>query len=244
MLENKIALVTGGAKGIGKAIVESLVSKGYFVYFTYNTSSILAEQLEKDLNRGGTFVKKINVDITKEDMVKDMISEIEKENKNIDVLVNNAGVALSKLFTDCDMEDYQNVFGVNVFGTFLVTKYVAKNMVKRHNGKIINITSIWGDCGGSFETVYSASKASLTGFTKALAKELGPSNITVNAISPGFIKTDMTKCYTEDVIEGIKDEIPLMRIGTPEDVAKGVLFFVDNDYVTGQTLSVNGGWNI
>ncbi len=244
MIEKKIALVTGGARGIGKAIVEELVANDYFVYFTYYASKAQADELEKILNRSSECVKKIRVDISKEEMVTDMFDIISKEAGKLDVLVNNSGVALAKLFTDCTLDDYNDVFGVNVFGTFLVTKYATKLMLKKHSGNIINISSIWGDCGGSFESVYSASKAAINGFTKALAKELGPSNITVNAISPGFIQTDMTKHYTEDVIQEIADEIPLMRLGIPKDIAKGVISLIDNRYITGQVLSINGGWNI
>lgn len=244
MTDKKIALVTGGARGIGKAIVEALVAKDYFVYFTYYASSALAEEMEKELNRSYECVKKIRVDISREEMVTKLFDLITEENGRLDVLVNNSGVALAKLFTDCTLDDYNDIFGVNVFGTMLVTKYATKLMLKKHEGKIINISSIWGDCGGSFESVYSASKAAINGFTKALAKELGPSNITVNAISPGFIQTDMTKHYTEDVLRDIEDEIPLMRLGVPKDIAKGVISLIDNSYITGQVLSINGGWDI
>lgn len=241
---DKVAVITGGARGIGKSISSMLAREGYHVFINYNTSSIKAIELKKELTLEGLKVDIIKADISNEQEVDYMLEYIFKRVKNIDILVNNAGVSCEKLFTDYTSKDYEKVFGTNVKGTFNVTSPIAKKMVKNHNGCIINIASIWGITGASCETLYSSSKAAIIGFTKALAKELGPSNIRVNCIAPGMIATDMNAIYSDDEIDSIREDTPLMKIGKPEDISRCVKWLIEDDFTTGQVISPNGGWVI
>lgn len=240
---NRIALVTGGAKGIGSAIVKRLINDGYFVAFTYNNSVEKAESLEA---RFPNECKAYKLDITDSSAVNETVADIEKNLGEIHVLVNNAGIAEQALFTDITDEMWHKMLETNLSGAFYCSRAVLKFMINRKCGKIINISSIWGETGGSCEVHYSASKAGLMGMTKALAKEVGLSGITVNCVSPGVILTDMTRHFDEDTMNELKSETPLNRIGTPEDVAGAVSFLVsrDADFITGQNISVNGGMNI
>lgn len=244
MIKQKVALVTGGAKGIGKEIVNMLVNENYYVFLNYNNSIQEAQKFKEDLNRQGLDCDIIKADISKEDEVINMINYITSKFNYVDVLVNNAGRCVDNLFTDFTKEEYDNIFSTNVYGTFLVTKYISKLMINKHNGCIINISSIYGNIGGSCEVLYSASKAAINGFTKALAKELSLSNIRVNAIAPGMVLTDMTSMYSEEDINSIRDEIPLGRLGNTLDIAKCVKWLTEDTYVTGQIISINGGWDI
>ena len=241
---NKVALVTGGARGIGKSMVNMLANEGYHVFINYNKSSIEAIELKKELTLKDCIVDIVKADISKEDDVEKMMEFIFSKVKRIDVLINNSGVSNENLFTDTRSSDYDKVFNTNVKGTFLVTSPIAKKMVKQHSGCIINISSIWGITGASCETLYSASKAAINGFTKALAKELGPSNVRVNAIAPGMIATDMNAIYTDDEIDSIKEDTPLMRIGKPEDISRCAKWLIEDEFTTGQIISPNGGWVI
>ncbi len=239
----KVALVTGGAKGIGSAIVKRLINDGYKVAFTYNKSEEKAFELCNDL---GENCKAYKLDITDSDAVKYVVDDIEKNFGEIAVLVNNAGIAEQALFTDITDEMWHKMIETNLSGAFYCSRAVLPYMINRKSGKIINISSIWGETGGSCEVHYSASKAGLIGMTKALAKEVGLSGITVNSVSPGMILTDMTSHFDEETINSLKEETPLNKIGTPEDVAGAVSFLAskDADFITGQNLSVNGGMNI
>lgn len=239
----KVAFVTGGAKGIGEAIVKRLLSDGYKVAFTYNNSEEKALSLCADL---GVNCKAYKLDITDSDAVKTVVDDIEKNFGEITVLVNNAGVAEQVLFTDITDEMWHRMIETNLSGAFYCSRAVLKYMINRKSGKIINISSIWGETGGSCEVHYSASKSGLIGMTKALSKEVGLSGITVNSVSPGVILTDMTSHFDEDTMNSLKEETPLYRIGTPEDVAGAVSFLAskDADFITGQNISVNGGMNI
>ena len=239
----KVALVTGGAKGIGSAIVKRLIKDGYKVAFTYNNSEDKAVSLCAEL---GENCKAYKFDITDSNTVKNVIEDIEKNFGEIAVLVNNAGIAEQALFTDITDEMWHRMIETNLSGAFYCSRAVLKYMINRKSGKIINISSIWGETGGSCEVHYSASKAGLIGMTKALAKEVGLSGITVNSVSPGVILTDMTSHFDENTMNALKEETPLNRIGTPEDVAGAVSFLAskDADFITGQNLSVNGGMNI
>ncbi len=241
---NKVALVTGGARGIGKSISIMLANEGYHVFINYNKSSIQAIELKKELTLQGYNIDIVKADISKEEEVDAMMEYVFKKVKYVDVLVNNSGVSNEKLFTDTTSRDYNKVFDTNVKGTFLVTAPIAKKMVKNHSGCIINISSIWGITGASCETLYSSSKAAIIGFTKALAKELGPSNIRVNAIAPGMIATDMNAIYSDDEIDVIREDTPLMRIGKPDDISKCAKWLISDDFTTGQIISPNGGWVI
>lgn len=239
----KVAFVTGGAKGIGSAIVKRLVSDGYKVAFTYNNSEEKAKKLESDLAEN---CKAYKLDITDSVAVNEVVLNIEKTLGEIHILVNNAGIAEQALFTDITDEMWHKMIETNLSGAFYCSREVLKFMINRKCGKIINISSIWGEIGGSCEVHYSAAKAGLIGMTKALAKEVGLSGITVNSVSPGVILTDMTSHFDEDTMSELKNETPLNKIGTPEDVAGAVSFLAskDADFITGQDLAVNGGMNI
>ena len=239
----KVAFVTGGAKGIGSAIVKRLLNNGYKVAFTYNNSEEKAQKLCAEM---GADCKSYKLDITDSNAVKTVVDDIEKNFGEIAVLVNNAGVAEQSLFTDITDEMWHRMIETNLSGAFYCSRAVLKYMINRKSGKIINISSIWGETGGSCEVHYSASKAGLIGMTKALAKEVGLSGITVNSVSPGVILTDMTSHFDEDTMNTLKEETPLNKIGTPEDVAGAVSFLAskDADFITGQNISVNGGMNI
>lgn len=236
----KTAIVTGGAKGIGAAIVKRLVRDGYKVAFCYNNSSEKAEALCAEL---GASCKAFKLDITDSAAVNFTFADIEKNFGEISVLVNNAGIAEQALFTDITDAMWHRMIETNLSGAFYCCRAVLPFMIHRKSGKIINVSSIWGEIGGSCEVHYSAAKAGLIGMTKALAKEVGLSGITVNCVSPGVILTDMTSHFDEDTMNELKGETPLNRIGTPEDVAGAVAFLASNDanFITGQDLAVNGG---
>ena len=232
----KTALITGATGGIGREITLCLWENGYEVILNYNKNDEMAKEL---INLTGG--KAFKVDVSDYEAVERMIAEA----GDIDILVNNAGIALPQMpFDAVSVEDAKRVFDINFFGVFNCSKAVAPVFIKKKQGKIINISSVWGNVGASCEAVYSASKSAITGFTKSLAKELGPSGITVNQISPGFIKTKMNEHLAQDVVEEIEKEIPLGKTGTPRDVAKAVLFLIDNDYITGTDIVVDGGWTI
>lgn len=237
----KVALITGGAKGIGREITLTLANKGYDIIFTYNSSFSQAKELESKIANLGNFCIAYKCDLTKQNDITNLFLSIYKQIKHIDVLVNNAGISLNKLLIDTTYEEINNIITTNLTSLIEVTKKVTEDMISEQSGCIINISSIWGECGASMETVYSASKAGVIGFTKGLAKELALSNIRVNAIAPGAIETDMLKEFTQQEKKELADEIPLGKIGNTNDVAKAVSFLVDADYVTGHILSVNGG---
>ena len=187
-------------------------------------------------------VNNIHIDVTDAESVMSAISEIGR----LDCLVNNSGISEQKLFSDITEQDWDRMFAVNTKGAFLTSKAVLPAMIKENSGRIINISSIWGEVGASMEVHYSASKAALIGFTKALAKEVSLSGVTVNCISPGFIETPMNSHLSDEEIAECREEIPLKRLGTPADVASAVLFLASDmaDYITGQVISVSGGWNL
>ena len=173
-----------------------------------------------------------------------MIKYVIKKYKKIDVLINNAGIDKIQLVTEVTKKDWDEIINTNLYGTFYISQQAAKNMIQNKQGKIINISSIWGQIGASMEVVYSISKAGVDGLTKALAKELGPSGIQVNSIAPGFIKTEMNSNFNEQEINEIKDEIPLQKLGECTDIAKCVKWLIEDNYVTGQVIAINGGWSI
>lgn len=241
-----VAVITGAGKGIGKAIALRLAKDGYKIAVCYKNSKDAAENTVSEIEAFGGSAAAYRLDITDAQNVNLVISEIEKSFGEIAVLVNNAGIAEQSLFTDITDEMWQKMLDTNLSGAFYCTRAVLPYMIHRKNGKIINIASIWGETGGSCEVHYSAAKAGLIGMTKALAKEVGLSGITVNCVSPGVILTDMTSHFDADTMNELKDETPLGRIGTPEDVAGAVSFLAsaDADFITGQNISVNGGMNI
>ena len=245
MNNKKTALVTGGAKGIGSAICRALAIDGYKIAINYNRSQTEAVDLKNELS-AITEVEIFKADVSDSKQVKEMFSEIEKVFGGVDVLVNNAGIAGQMLFTDITDEMWQKMINVNLSGAFYCCREALKFMINNKSGRIINIASMWGETGASMEVHYSASKAGLIGLTKALAKEVGLSGVTVNAVSPGVIMTDMMKSFSEADIAVLKDETPLNSLGTAENVADAVSFLASEkaDFITGQVISVNGGFVI
>jgi len=230
----KTVLITGGVRGIGAAIAELFLKSGYRVIVTYSKDEINAERM-REL---GAWV--IRSDVSKETEVVELFKTVGR----VDILVNNAGVSLIKQLQDVTYEEFEKIFAVNVGGAFLCSREASKGMIARQSGLIVNISSVWGEVGGSCESVYSASKAALIGFTKALAKELGYSGIRVNAVSPGVVDTPMNAHFSKEEMDALKEDIPMGRIGVGEDVAKAVMYLAENDYVTGIDLPVNGGFSI
>lgn len=239
-----VAIVTGGAKGIGRAIVENLAQKGIKVILNYNYSEEQAMNLKKELCEKGYIVETYKADISKSKEVEKLVKFAKQTYGDIDILVNNAGIDKWQLFTDITDEDWDNMLQNNLNSAFYMTREVVKDMINKKNGCIINISSIWGITGASCEVAYSVSKAGIDGLTKALAKELAPSNIRVNSIAPGCIMTDMNKGFSKEELEEIKEQIPMGRIGKPEDIAKCVGWLIEDEYTTGQIISPNGGWVI
>ena len=239
----KTVVVTGASKGIGRAVAKEFANNGYNVVICYNKSVSDAQQLLNEISQMTRAIA-VKVDVSNEDDVKNMVEITKKTFGNIDVLVNCAGVSDTRLLIDSTKEDYDFVFDTNMRGTYNTCKLVGSEMLSNQSGKIINISSIWGLCGGSCESVYSASKGAIIAFTKALAKEFGPNGINVNAVAPGFIQTDMTKNVTEEIRREIMNNSALGRLGTPEDVAGVVSFLASekSEFITGQVIGVDGGW--
>lgn len=240
----KVALVTGASRGIGREIAKSLAKQNIKVIANYNNSEEKAIELKKELEAEGIAIDIIKADVSKREEIKHLVQYAIGNYGKIDILINNAGISEYKLFTDETDEDWNKVINTNLYSAFAVSQEVIPNMIKNKNGCIINISSVWGMVGASMEVLYSVSKAGIDGLTKALAKELGPSNIRVNAIAPGIVDTDMCKNFTEEEIENIKEEIPLERIGKVEDISKCINWLINDNYTTGQIISINGGWII
>ena len=240
---NKVILITGASRGIGNNIAKNL-AKENIVIANYNNSEAEAKKLKKELEE-----KNINIDIIKADVcnrnqVKEMIKQTIDKYGHIDVLINNAGISQYKLFTDITDSDWAEIMNTNLNSNFIVTQEVVKNMIHNKEGLIVNISSIWGITGAAMEVAYSTSKAGIIGLTKSLAKELGPSNIRVNAIAPGIINTSMNSKFSEEENKKIQEEIPLEKIGEPEEITKCIEWLIKDNYTTGQVISINGGWNI
>lgn len=238
----KTVLITGAAKGIGAAIVEEFAKEGYQVILHYNTSEQKARILKEKLTNNGQNVEIYKADLTKKTEVEKMVETIICKYGKIDVLVNNAGISQIKPFAEIEEENWDNMIDTNLKSVYLTTKAVINNMIMNQKGSIINISSIWGVTGGSCEVHYSAAKAGIIGFTKALAKEMALSNIKVNAIAPGIIETDMNNDLTKEDLVELKKEIPLQRVGTPKEIAKAVKWLAESEYITGQVIRIDGGW--
>ncbi len=237
----KNVLITGGSRGIGRACVEKFAREGYAVSFIYNNSDERASSLAKE-----TGALAVKADVMNPGQVKEAVGKAISSMGSIDILVNNAGISLIKLFTDTTDDDYYNIMNTNFGGAFFVTREASKNMISNHFGRIVNIGSMWGKVGASCEVVYSASKSAIEGFTKALAKELGPSGIAVNCIEPGVINTEMNAELDEKTLRGLCDETPVGKIGDAEALADFVFDIATekSGFLTGQIIGFDGGFAI
>lgn len=242
----KTAIVTGGSRGIGRQISMDLAREGYNVVINYNRSAEKAEEIKEELKKEGIDCVIYKADVSKGNEVKEMFEFCIDKFQKIDLLVNNAGISSEGLITDLEEEEWDNIVNTNLKSVFLCSKEALKTMISNHEGKIINMSSMWGVTGGSCEVAYSATKAGVIGFTKALAKEVGLSGINVNAIAPGVIMTDMMSDFTEEDINALKEETPLMKLGSPKDISQMVIFLASDksDFITGQIIGVNGGFVI
>lgn len=246
MRNNKTILVTGSSRGIGRAIIKKFAENGYNVVINYNNSEEEAKNFLNYLINNNCNAIAIKADISDKYSVNKMIEEIYLKFGKIDILVNNASVSFAELFHNVSDIDEDKIFDINIKGTFNVTKAVLPKMIAEKFGKIINISSMWGEFGSSMEVHYSATKGAINSFTKSLAKELAPSNITVNAVAPGAVDTDMMSTYSEEDIAYIKNETPLGRFAKTEEIAETVFFIAEKtgDFYTGHIFNINGGYCI
>lgn len=242
-LEGKVALVTGGSRGIGKSIALKLASMGANVVINYSSSDVKANEVVAEIKELGRDALAVKANVAKMDEAKDLVEKTNEKFGKIDILVNNAGITRDNLLMKMSEEEWDAVFSVNMKGTFNVTKSLIRGMIKQKNCSIINIASVVGITGNAGQCNYSAAKAGIIGFTKSLAKEVGKKNVRVNAIAPGFIETDMTNELSDKVKQEYMKNIPLQRLGKPEDIANAVAFLASDmsGFVTGQVLVVDGG---
>lgn len=246
MLTGKNALVTGAGRGIGKAIALELAAKGAFVIVNYNGSKEAAEQTVAEIKAAGGDAVAYQCSVSDYEACGAMITALIKEYTHIDILVNNAGITRDGLLMKMSEEDFDAVINTNLKGCFNTIRHMSRYFLKQRAGKIINISSVSGILGNAGQANYSASKAGVIGLTKAVARELASRGINVNAVAPGFVETDMTDTLSDSVKENLKSQIPLGKIGHPQDIAKAVAFLAspDANYITGQVLSVDGGMAI
>jgi 3-oxoacyl-[acyl-carrier protein] reductase len=240
---SKTVLISGGARGIGKSISEIFAKNKYNVVINYFSSEIAARKLENRLMNQGFSALAVFADVTKRADMERMIDTVQGAFGSIDVLINNAGISQNKLFTDTTEEEWDSMLNVHLKGMYNCSQMVVPEMVRKKEGKIINISSIWGMVGASCEVSYSTAKAGMIGFTKALAKELGPSNIQVNCVAPGVIDTDMMESFTEEEKSMLIEKTPLMRLGKADEIANLVFYLAqpEANFITGQVISSNGG---
>ncbi len=240
MNNKKTALITGASRGIGKAIAKSFAENGYDLYLTCISSIESLQQYANELSHDYS----INCQVFQTDAGNyEEVVKLFEQLPSLDVLVNNAGVSYVGLLSDMSITEWQNIMHTNLDSCFYTCKHAIPLMLRKHSGHIINISSVWGNVGASMEVAYSASKGAVNSLTKALAKELAPSNIQVNAIACGLIDTDMNKCFSEEDLQYVIEEIPADRMGSPEEVAKLALQLVEApSYLTGQIITIDGGW--
>ena len=235
-MNSNIILISGASRGIGRQIAIDLSQTGYTVIANYNKSEQSAKELQTQFN-----IDIFQADISKCTKIKQLTDYVLKKYGKIDVLINNAGISQTKLFTDITDEDWNQMINTNLYSAFKLTQKCLPNMIHNKSGCIINISSMWGQVGASCESLYSITKAGIDAMTKSLAKELGPSGIRVNSIAPGFIDTDMNKCYSKEDVQGIISETPLEKIGQPSDISKCIKWLIEDQFTTGQIISINGG---
>ena len=240
----RVIIITGASKGIGREVAKQLAINGNTVIANYNKSEKEIKELQKELEKQNIKIDIFKADVSNREETKKIVDYTLKKYGKIDVLINNAGISQIKEFTQITDEDWNNMINVNLNSVFYMTQEVIPNMIHNKKGCIINMSSIWGQIGASCESHYSVSKAGIDAMTKSLAKELGPSNIRVNSIAPGIIDTEMNKHLSLEELEYIKEEIPLQRIGKVNDIEKCVEWLIEDDYITGQIISINGGWSI
>jgi len=243
MEERKVALITGAARGIGKAVAIKYAKNGYDIALNYVSDNTNIEELKREIGQYGANILFVKADVSKENEVKEMVDKVNENFGRIDVLVNNAGINKDMLLMRMKEEDFDKVINVNLKGTFLVTKAVIPYMMKKREGRIINVSSVVGISGNAGQANYAASKAGIIGFTKSIAKEVASRNIRANCVAPGFIATDMTECLSEEIKNNINNQIPMKRMGTPEDIAN-VIYFLgseESSYITGQVINIDGG---
>lgn len=237
----KVAIVTGASGGIGSQIAQELCEKDYAVIGCYRNGADVCEAMAEDINKFGVF-DPYCLNLRSENETAELVKYAVKTYGRIDLLVNCAGIGEIAPLTECNR--WEEIIDINLNGTIRMCRAVLPHMFRQGGGNIINISSVWGECGSACEAPYSASKGGVNAFTKALAKETGIMGIRVNAVAPGFIDTEMNASLTDRDVDEIRDDIPIRRLGTPADVAKAVLFLTDADYVTGQIITVDGGWTI
>lgn len=241
---NKVIIVTGASRGIGREITKGLARKGYIIIANYNKSEEQILELKKELGEEGINIDTIKADVSKREEVQKLIVYTINKYKKIDVLINNAGISQFKEFTQITDKDWEKMINTNLNSVFYMTQEACKSMIHNKKGCIINISSIWGLIGASCEVHYSVSKAGIDAMTKSLAKELGASNIRINSIAPGIINTEMNRQLSEEEINNIKNEIPLEKIGNAIDIERCIEWLIEDEYTTGQIISINGGWSI
>jgi 3-oxoacyl-[acyl-carrier protein] reductase len=242
-LKGKVAIVTGASRGIGKGIAIELAKAGASVVINYKNNDEAAEETLQQIRELGAYGLRIKGDVSDYEFSKQLIETTVEKLGKIDILVNNAGISKVELFMDAVPEEWDNMLNVNLKGTVNCSHSVVKEMIKQKSGSIINISSIWGNVGASCEVIYSASKGAINSFTKALAKELAPSNIRVNAIAPGVIDTEMNGWLSDDDRKALAEEIPMMKFGEVQDVGMLVNFLASENskYITGQVITIDGG---
>ena len=243
MLEGKIALVTGASRGIGRQIAKTLAAKGALVIVNYNGSAAKAEEVVKEIQAAGGNGQAVQCNVSDFESCKEMLDAVVKEHGRLDILVNNAGITRDNLLMKMSEEDFDAVIQTNLKGVFNCTRHIARQMLKQKSGRIINISSVSGVLGNAGQANYCAAKAGVIGLTKSAAKELASRGITVNAVAPGFIKTEMTDVLKDDIKKAIMENIPMKAFGETEDIANAVAFLASEEarYITGQVISVDGG---